>query len=148
MWKCLFSLVMLAWSGEAAAQSRLADSTIVIERALTLSAVRPLTFARSSPNGGALHSAGFEEAVIQVTGDPGRLYRVRLPETIATSTPGTIIDGFTVWSDSSGDISRSLSGRIDATGRDRLRIGGSLRHSNGIILTDVTAAIPVSVDYE
>lgn len=148
MWKSLISLIILAWSGDAAAQSRLADSTIVIERALTLSSVRPLTFARSSANGGAPHSAGFEEAVIQVTGDPGRLYRVRLPETIATSTPGTTIDGFTIWSDSSGDISRTLSGRIDATGRDRLRIGGSLRHSSGIILTDVTAAIPVSVDYE
>jgi hypothetical protein len=38
--------------------------------------------------------------------------------------------------------------RMDLAGQDRLHISGSLRQSSGIIITDVTAAIPLSVDYE
>lgn len=148
MWRTILVVALSLISAEARAQSRLAESTVTIERALTISTVRPLTFGRVAANGVPMSSAGSADAVIQVTGDPGRLYRVRLPAAIMTSTPGTTIDSFTIWSDTAGDISQSLTGRIDDRGQDRLRIGGALRRSSAIILSDVTAAIPVSVDYE
>lgn len=133
---------------EALAQSRIANSTVTIERALTISTVRALSFGRAPANGSTVPASGSTDAVIQVTGDPGRLYRVRLPAAIATSTPGITVDSFTIWSDNSGDISNTLTARMDGSGQDRLRIGGSLRRSSTLVITDVTTAIPLSVDYE
>lgn len=138
----------VVFAGQAAAQSRTATGTLTVERALTISTVRPLSFGPSQVNGSIVASTGPTQAVIQVTGDPGRIYRVRLPATLATSTPGATIEGFTISSDNSGDISQSLTARMDDVGRDRLHIGGSLRRSGTIGLTEVTAAIPLSVDYE
>lgn len=83
-----------------------------------------------------------------MTGDPGRLYRVRLPAAFASSTAGVTVDSFTIWSDDSGDTSNTLTARMDGSGQDRLRIGGSLRRSSTLVITDVTTAIPLSVDYE
>jgi len=132
----------------ALAQSRIADGAVTIERALTISTVRALSFGRVSANGGTIPASGSTDAIIQVTGDPGRQYRVRLPAAISTSTPGISIDSFTIWSDNSGDISNTLTARMDGSGQDRLRIGGSLRRSSTLVITDVTTAIPLSVDYE
>lgn len=141
-------IVLAAVAGDTAAQTRSTTGTITVERALTISTVRPLSFGPSQVNGSIVASTGPTQAVIQVTGDPGRIYRVRLPATLATSTPGATIEGFTISSDNSGDISQTLTARMDDVGRDRLHIGGSLRRSGTIGLTEVTAAIPLSVDYE
>lgn len=141
-------IVLAAVAGDTAAQTRSTTGTITVERALTISTVRPLSFGPSQVNGSIVASTGTTQAVIQVTGDPGRIYRVRLPATIATSTPGATIDGFTIWSDNSGDISETLTARMDGTGQDRLHIGGSLRRSSTLIVSEFTTAIPLSVDYE
>lgn len=150
MWKAILcvGIAFSALPHKTLAQSRIADSAVTIERALTISTIRSFSFGRVPANGGTIPASGSTDAIIQVTGDPGRLYRVRLPAAIMTSTPGTTVDSFTIWSDNSGDITQSLTGRIDEEGQDRLRIGGALRRSSTIILSDVTAAIPVSLDYE
>jgi Domain of unknown function (DUF4402) len=150
MWKLglILTLMLAAPAGEALAQSRMADGAITVERALTISTVRPLSFGRTSADGVPLPSGVTTDAVIQITGDPGRVYRVRLPVAITTSTPDATIDSFTIRSDNSGDISETLTARMDQTGQDRLHIGGSLRQSSAIVITDVIAAIPLSVDYE
>lgn len=135
-------------AGHAAAQSRSATGALTVERALTVSTVRPLSFGPSQVDGSIVSPTGPTEAVVQVTGDPGRLYRVRLPAAIATGVPGATIEGFTIWSDNSGDISQALTARMDGAGKDRLHIGGSLRRPSTLTLIEVTTAIPLSVDYE
>lgn len=143
---CALALATLA--GQAQAQSRSAVAALTIERPLQVSTVRPLTFGPSQGDGSIASPTNPTEAVIQVTGDPGRVYRVRLPTTIATGVSGATIEGFTIRSDNSGDIAQTLTARMDGVGQDRLHIGGSLRRSGTLILTEVTAAIPLSVDYE
>lgn len=148
MWKLGLALLLCAPAGNVLAQSRMAEGAITIERALTVSTVRPLSFGRTSADGVPLPAGLATDAVIQITGDPGRVYRVRLPAAVRTESPAATIDSFTIRSDNSGDISETLTARMDLAGQDRLHISGSLRQSSGIIITDVTAAIPLSVDYE
>jgi len=150
MWKAILyiGIAFCALPKDALPQSRIADGAVTIERALTISTVRALSFGRVPANGATVPASGSTDAIIQVTGDPGRLYRVRLPAAISTSTPGITVDSFTIWSDNSGDISNTLTARMDGSGQDRLRIGGSLRRSSTLVITDVTTAIPLSVDYE
>lgn len=143
---CAIALATLA--GHVQAQSRNAVAALTIERPLQVSTVRPLTFGPSQVDGSIPAPTGPTEAVIQVTGDPGRIYRVRLPMAIATGVPGATIGDFTIWSDTSGDISQTLTAKMDQTGQDRLHIGGSLSRSGTLVLTEVAAAVPVSVDYE
>ncbi len=150
MWKIILG-IGIAFSTlphEVLAQSRLVESAVTVERALTISTVRSLSFGRIPANGATIPASGSTDAIIQVTGDPGRQYRVRLPAAIMTSTPGVTVDSFTIWSDNSGDIANTLTARMDGSGQDRLRIGGSLRRSSALVITDVTTAIPLSVDYE
>lgn len=137
-------------SGPAEAQSRRARATsaITIERALTVSGVRPMSFRETGGEIGALSLGGATEAIIEITGDPGRVYRVRLPDMIPTASEGATIDSFTLRSDNSGDISETLTARMDAQGFDRLHVGGQLRRTPGLVVTEVSAAIPLSIDYE
>lgn len=144
----ILTFVLAAVAGETTAQSRTATGTIIVERALTISTVRSLSFGPSRGNEAIPISTAPTQAVIQVTGDPGRIYRVRLPAVISTSTPGATIEGFTIRSDNSGDISQTLTAQMDGTGKDRLHIGGSLRRPSTLTLSEVTTAIPLSVDYE
>ena len=144
----VLALFLTAVAGQAAPQSRPANSTITVERALTISTVRPLSFGPSRIDDSVVTPADPTQAVIQVTGDPGRIYRVRLPAMITTSMPGATISGFTIRSDNSGDISETLTARMDDLGQDRLHIGGSLNRSSTIVLTEVITASPLSVDYE
>ena len=137
-----------AHHGPAAAQSRPAQASLTIERALTVSRVRPMTFKEGEGEVDAVASGSSTEGIIEVTGDPGRVYRVRLPEEIATGTEGATIDSFTLRSDNSGDISESLTARMDAHGFDRLHVGGRLRRTAGLVITEVSAAVPLSIDYE
>ena len=141
-------LTLCALAGPALSQSRQSTATITVERALTVSGVRPMTFKESGREVDAVSGSEVSEAVIEVTGDPGRVYRVRLPENIEADGMGSTIDSFTLRSDNSGDISETLTARMDAHGFDRLHVGGQLRRTPGLIITEVSAAIPLSIDYE
>jgi hypothetical protein len=139
-----------AMGGHAFAQSTAASSgaSITIENGLNLTAIRPLIFA--APTDAARRSVltPGSPAVIEISGDPGRLYRIRLPDFIATDG-GAVIENLTVVSEMSGDVSRTLIARMNAEGHDRLFIGGKLRRPKALAERDRTVAvIPVQVDYE
>ncbi|WGM31853.1 DUF4402 domain-containing protein [Brevundimonas sp. NIBR11] len=144
----VLGLCALAGPSLAQTQTRPATGSIVIERALTVSGVRPMTFKESGREIDAVSGSEISEAIIEVTGDPGRVYRVRLPAAIEADGLGSTIDSFTLRSDNSGDISETLTARMDAHGFDRLHVGGQLRRTPGLVITEVSAAIPLSIDYE
>lgn len=135
-------------TGPALSQTRQATGTITVERALTVTGVRPMTFSEAGRQVDAVAGSQVSEAIIQVTGDPGRVYRVRLPADIDADDRGSTIGSFTLRSENSGDISETLTARMDERGLDRLHIGGRLRLVAGLVLTEVSAAIPLSIDYE
>lgn len=141
-------LILGATAGPCLAQSRHAGATLTVERALTVSGVRPMTFNSIGAQVDAVSSGEVSEAIIEVTGDPGRVYRVRLPSTIEADGIGSTIDSFTLRSDNSGDISTTLTARMDGKGHDRLHVGGRLIRSPGLVITEVSTAIPLSIDYE
>lgn len=144
------------------AQSRGATATgsIQVERALTLSNVQSMSFVATrrnvdqgatAPNGTNTDPTGDASdtpAVIDITGDPGRVYRIQLPEAIDTQLSEGVISGFQVWSETVGDVSKTMTGRLNAEGHDRLRISGVLTTAHGMIITDVQTAVPVNIDYE
>ena len=148
MSRCLLILALMCAAGPAFAQSRPATAALTVERALTMTGVQPMTFDAGHREVDAIASSSVSEAIIEVTGDPGRVYRVRLPETVAADDAGTTIGSFTLRSDNSGDISESLTARMDANGFDRLHVGGRLIRAPGLIITEVSAAVPLSIDYE
>ena len=134
--------------GQEAGPRPVASGSLTIERPLTVASVQPMSFNPVSSRTGATATARASEAVIRVTGDPGRVYRVTLPESIVAQPGDLTVDRFTIVSDNSGDITASLTARMDSMGRDRLHITGRLRDAAGLTLSDVTAAVPVGVDYE
>ena len=69
-------------------------------------------------------------------------------ETVSAEVADTVIDGFQVWSETMGDVTTTMSGRLNSEGRDRLLISGVLTGASGMIITNVSAAVPVSIDYE
>lgn len=154
--RSLFALTLmsLAIAAPAVAQTRVATGSIQVERALTLSNVQSMSFLATRRNVGG--STIVEEpigpssapAVIDITGDPGRVYRIQLPEAISADVTDTIIDGFQVWSETMGDVTTTMSGRLNSDGRDRLLISGVLTALSGVVITDVSTAVPVSIDYE
>lgn len=152
----LIPLTLLAMlvAAPALSQTRVATGTIRVERALTLSNVQSMSFVatRRSIGGATIveepAAASTAPAVIDITGDPGRIYKIQLPETISAEVADTVIDGFQVWSETMGDVTTTMSGRLNSEGRDRLLISGVLTGATGMIITNVSAAVPVSIDYE
>ncbi|MFC5344411.1 DUF4402 domain-containing protein [Brevundimonas staleyi] len=140
-------VALCAMAAPALAQQRPATASITIERALTVTGIRPMGFEATGGQVDAV-GGGTTEAIIEVTGDPGRIYRVQLPGSIKADGLGSMIDTFTLRSDNSGDISETLTARMDANGFDRLHVGGRLRRAPGLVITEVSAAIPLSIDYE
>lgn len=146
--------ILMAIAPPVMAQSRVATGAIQVERALTLSNVQSMSFVATRRTVAA--TTGVEEtsgasaapAVIDITGDPGRIYRIQLPEAISAEIANSVIDGFQVWSDTMGDVSTTMTGRLNSEGHDRLRISGVLTTTAGMVITDVSAAVPVSIDYE
>lgn len=134
--------------GQSQDTSPRANATLTIERSLSVATVRPMRFNPVSSNSGTIVTTRSEPAVILVTGDPGRIYRITLPPTVLAGPGDLTVDTLTVVSDNSGDVTRNLTARMDAAGSDRLQITGLLRQATGIVLTNVSAAVPIGVDYE
>lgn len=142
------AMTVTVLASPAMGQSRMATSSITVERPLSVISVRPMSFSATAMSANVPASSATGEAIIQITGDPGRIYRVRLPAMIEADTAGSSIDSFTIRSDNAGDISTTLTARMDDAGQDRLHVGGLLRRVGGLMVTDVRAAIPLSIDYE
>jgi hypothetical protein len=152
---CLVLGLVILSAAPALGQTRVATGAIQVERALTLSNVQSMSFVatRRNVDNGAPVAAGDGDvsdtpAVIDITGDPGRIYRIQLPDAIDTELSHGVINGFRIWSETVGDVSATMTGRLNAEGHDRLRISGILTTAHGMIITDIQTAVPVSIDYE
>ena len=130
------------------AQSQTSTGSITIERALTVDALRPMAFRGPGSSIDPISSNVVTEAVVEVTGDPGRVYRVSLPRSIDADLIGSVSDTFTLRSENLGDITETMTSRMNADGFDRLYIGGRLRGKSAVLITGVVTAVPVTVDYE
>jgi len=125
-----------------------ANASLTVERSLTIAAVQPMSFNRVSIGTSVTVTTQSGTAVMRVSGDPGRVYRVTLPAAIVARPGDMAVDLFTVISDNSGDITQNLTARMNSEGSDRLEITGLLRKPVGIALSNVSAAVPIGVDYE
>lgn len=154
-------ILALTFASPVLAQTQRAQGTLTVERAVGVSEISRMVFnasatASESASGemappeqttlsAATRLSADAPAVIRVSGDPGRSYRVNLPRSIEDPKTNATISGFSVWSHNSGDITESLTARMDETGRDTLRVSGFLSR---LAFTDVTAAVPIVVNYE
>ncbi len=152
-----------ALAAPAAAQTRQASAAVTVERAVGVSQISRMIFNATATEDATITSAATapspEEttlvssramaadapAVIRISGDPGRAYRINLPRSISDPDTNATITDFSVWSDNSGDITETLSARMDQTGRDTLRVSGVL---SVVAISDVSAAVPITVNYE
>ena len=132
----------------AEAQTHVATGSLTIERALTVNTVRPMAFGAVGGQVDPFSTSMASEAIIEVTGDPGRLYRITLPASIAADQMGSTVDSFTLRSQNSGDITHTLTAHMNALGTDRLHIGGRLRGAHGMQIVGVKAVVPLTIDYE
>lgn len=126
-----------------------ARATLSVERSLSIASVRPIQLSPNDPVATLSMRADIQPnapAVISVTGDPGRVYRIRVPDTLTSVEGVALVEGLRIWSENTGDISSSRTSRMDFEGRDLLRVSGRLRPAAGA--TEPIAALPLSVDYE
>lgn len=141
---------LLAAPGIAAAQSSDGNVALTIQRGLSMSVVRPMQLEATSASAGLSVTASNlsdAPAMIRIAGDPGRMYRVRLPEAQENGQSVALIENLRIWSINAGDISTTRSGRLDADGRDLLRVSGQFRMRAGAEAEPI-AALPLSIDYE
>lgn len=132
------ALVVAVFAGSPAV-AQVADRTgsIVVERSVSVGNFAPTVPSPSLISGGAPLSnapppapsaapgpvpAAGGGAVVQITGDPGRLYRISVAAPVPTDPNAPPPAVLTIWSDTSGDISESQTGQLDANGQDTLRI--------------------------
>jgi len=133
----------------ALAQSENSSASLTVQRGLSIATVSPMRLQPNEP-GVALSVTGSNlvdaPAMIQISGDPGRVYRIRLPHDEADGDVA-VIEDLKIWSANSGDISETRVARLDLQGHDLLRVSGRLRirldHDG-----EAVAALPLSIDYE
>jgi len=136
----------------APAFAQTARGSLEVQRSLSVAAVhvrsaRPDTLSASLS---VVSDASRPDApsVVMVRGDPGRVYRIRVPETLISDQGVSIVEDVQIWSANTGDVSTVRVSHMDADGRDLLRITGRLRQqgpaSDGAVLT----ALPMTIDYE
>lgn len=147
----LFASLMIGSAGTACAQSdgENAMSSLTVGRSLSIATVRPLRL-EMSPGDAVMSLTGVDlgdgPAMIQISGDPGRVYRVRM-EPAAEGSIIAVIDDLRIMSANTGDISVSRVSHMDQQGRDVLRVSGRLRRSVSSE-ADAFATLPFSIDYE
>ena len=142
---CLAALALLAAAiaGPACAQDALGGGTLEVHSGLSVSTLRPMRVPVTE-DGSMLGLTALElsngPALVEVTGDANRVYRLQ----IAGDNPEAA--SFQIWSSNVGDISGSWIAVMDDEGRDLLRIAGdpeSLRRLFG-----EAGRIPLSIQYE
>lgn len=144
-------VTLVAGASPALAQQATATAGLRVVDSYAVSATQPMRLARTSglrASPTAPVSQPDAPAVIQVTGDAGQSYRVRVPRFVPASQDATVVEGVSVWSANAGDVSDTGMARMDAEGRDTLRVVGRLSllglesGANGV------TALPLSIDYE
>ena len=102
-----------------------ADAAIEILDSVNVGAVQTLRLRRpdeTGPLGMTVITEADRPALIRISGDAARLYRIQVAEGGRTSPGGAL----RIWSANTGDISDSQMSTTDAHGRDLLRISGRL----------------------
>jgi hypothetical protein len=126
-----------------------ARASLSVERSLSIASVRPIQLSPDDPVATLSMRADIRPdapAVIRIAGDPGRLYRIRVPRTLASSEGVILVEDLQIWSENTGDISKSRTSRMDFEGRDLLHVSGRLRPPTGA--GEPIAALPLSIDYD
>jgi hypothetical protein len=148
----VIAIAAVLFAGQAAAQSSsaTADSSLTVQRSLSVVAVRAIQI--TSPGKAAtLSLSAFVDpdapAEVRVTGDPGRVYRIRVPGSLIASDGVAIVEDLKIWSLNAGDVSTTRVSHMDMEGRDLLRITGQLRLEGRDPALE-GAALPLSIDYE
>lgn len=145
----LLALMVVVASPRVWAQTDRPMASLTIEgSSVDITSIRPLTFAVPAPTSAGPAPVAGSPAIFEISGDPGRAYRIRLPDTVVAGDPNIIVDHLTIFSQTSGDVSKTLIGRINADGHDRLYIGGLLRRTTKLVVAPVTTTVPISLDYE
>jgi len=145
---CLLTALLLACATPALAQEP-ARATLSVERSLSIASVRPIQLSPEDRVATLSMRADIQPnapAVIRVTGDPGRVYRIRVPSTVASTEGVALVQDLRIWSENTGDISDTRTSRMDMEGRDMLRVSGRVRPAAGV--AEPFAALPLSIDYE
>lgn len=147
----LGALLTGATAAHAQTPSPPATASVNIQNSLNVATIRPMRF-EARANGGSLSvtASGLADApaMIQISGDPGRIYRIRVPRILTATGDVAMIEDLRVWSLNSGDISETRVGRMDSEGRDLLRITGQLRILRSSDGASTVTALPLSIDYE
>lgn len=148
----LFLLVLcgtLALATAGHAQSADGGALLNVQRSLSVATFRPMRLEAVEQVGSlALSGSSIADApaMIQVSGDPGRIYRIRLPQTLG-SDGVAVIENLSILSATSGDISSTRVAHMDLQGRDMLRVSGRLTVRVGDENRTI-ATLPLSIDYE
>lgn len=111
---------------------------------VVLSATAPVT--RASADVQLLPNGGETPAIRNITGEPGRAYRVSVSPT-TTSPGGLTVNDFRIWSANSGDIT-ARSGMLSPAGADTIRVGGTLLVPQGTKNNVYTALPTINIAYE
>ncbi len=128
------------WGTSAQAQSAAGGAALQVQRSLSVATLSPMRLDRDADAAALVAQDGVtadSAAVIRLSGDAGRAYRIRLPRRDQADWRE-----LSIWSANDGDISDGLSGRLDADGQDTLRITGRTSQPAGM------AVLPVSIDYD
>lgn len=147
----LFGLVLTGvLTNGLPASAQTAESSLTVQRSLSVATVRPIRI--TSPGQAASLSLSAivnpdAPAEVQVTGDPGRVYRIRVPTTLVAQDGDVIVENLKIWSRNTGDVSQTRVAYMDLEGRDLLRITGRLRVEGGEVVLD-SISLPLSIDYE
>lgn len=126
-----------------------ARATLSVERSLSIASVRPIQLSPDDTVATLSMRADIQPnapAVISVTGDPGRVYRIRVPDNLTSVEGVALVEDLRIWSENTGDISDTRTSRMDFEGRDLLRVSGRVRPAAGV--AEHFAALPLSIDYE
>lgn len=135
----------------ALAQQATATAGLRVVDSYAVSATQPMRLARTAgprASPAAPVSPPDAPAVIQVSGDAGQSYRVRVPRFVPAAQDATVVQGVSIWSANAGDVSETGMANMDAHGRDTLRIVGRLSLLGLDSLSNAITALPLSIDYE
>ncbi len=160
----------LPWSAVAPAQvpaSGTGRGTLEVIRPLRLAVGSQLAFGRAAgAQGGSVTVApvlpgtrtgqgvalvpgdATSPFVATVTGEPGRAYRIAVPDRVAATPGGFGVGAFTVVSRTAGSVTPGRPAQLDASGADTLLIGATLTLPRGAKPQAYTAQVPVTIAYE
>jgi len=147
----LFVLALTIGLTATPAVGQTARGSLEVQRSLSVAAVHviPARPNALSASLSVLSDPGRSGApsVVMVRGDPGRVYRIRVPDTLVSDQGVAVVEALHIWSANTGDVSTARVSHMDLDGRDLLRITGRLRQE-GSGRKGGIMALPLTINYE